>query len=164
MFAFKHVAIGRVGRFRSSRIGPFGRLLAAAGALFLAAGCAGRYDVNEVLRRLVDQRGLNPGSTTVTIRISNQTQGTTEKLTLRIDGLDEVFECPYTEMVCDYPLGDIPDRIETVQEERYDEEGGFVGGRILLGQSGFTLDRDDYEAGSVIVFLLGAETAEVRVL
>lgn len=135
-----------------------------AGLLLPLSGCAGRYDVNEVLRRLVDERGLDTGETSITIRIANQTTGLSEKLTLRIDGLEEVFECPASDMVCDYPLSEIPDLIEAIQEERYNEDGGFSGGRILEGRTGFTLDRENYAPGNIIVFLLGAESALVRVL
>lgn len=135
-----------------------------AGLLLLSSGCAGRYDVNEVLRYLVERRGLDTGETTVTVRLSNQTAGYDERVTLRIDGLTSVFECPADEMVCDYILVEIPDLIEVIEEQRYDEDGGFAGGRILEGQPGFTLDKTQYRPGSIIVLQMGVESARVRVL
>ena len=135
-----------------------------AGLILPAAGCTGGYGVNEVLRQLVDSRGLDTGDTTVTIRISNQTAGFEERLTLRIDGVEDVFDCPADEGVCDFVLTEIPDLIEALEEQRYDEDGGFGGGRILEGQPEFTLDQTDYRPGSIILFQLGVEAAEVRVL
>jgi len=136
----------------------------AAGLILPAAGCTGGYDVNEVLRQLVEDRGLDTGETTVTVRISNQTAGYEEQLTLRIDGLEEVFTCPADEMVCDYILTEIPDLIEAIEEQRYDEDGGYGGGRVLEGQDAFILDQNDYRPGSIILYQLGVEAAEVRVL
>ncbi len=135
-----------------------------AGLPLLSSGCAGRYDVNEVLRYLVERRGLDTGENTVTVRLSNQTAGYDERVTLRIDGLTSVFECPADEMVCDYILVEIPDLIEVIEEQRYDEDGGFAGGRILEGQPGFTLDKTQYRPGSIIVLQMGVESARVRVL
>lgn len=141
-----------------------GMVLAAA-SLMLSTGCAtGRYDVNEILWYLVEQRGLDTGETTVTVRLSNQTAGYDERVTLRIDGLTSVFECPAEEMVCDYILIEVPDLIEVIEEQRYDEDGGFAGGRILEGQPGFTLDNTQYRPGSIILLQMGVESAQVRVM
>ncbi len=136
---------------------------ALASLAILLAGCGGRYDVNEILRQLVEERGLGGGDDTVTVRIANQTVGVDEVITLRIDGLEEVFSCPAEEMVCNYPLGTIPQQIDVVEEQRYDEDGGFVGGRILDGQPGFTITREQYSAGSIILLLFGSDIADVRV-
>ena len=136
----------------------------AVGLIIPAAGCTGGYGVNEVLRQLVEIRGLDTGETTVTIRISNQTAGYEEQLTIRIDGVTDVLTCSADEMVCDFVLTEIPDLIEALEEQRYDEDGGFGGGWILEGQPEFTLDQNDYRPGSIILFQLGVEAAEVRVL
>jgi hypothetical protein len=148
---------------RSGISGWLSLVAVLASGLLPLVGCGGS-DVNEVLRQLVDDRGLNPTDTSLTIRISDQTEGLDEKITLRIDGLDEVFECPAKEKVCSFPLTQIPDTIEAIQEERYDTDGGFQGGRVFEGLPGFSLDRSDYGPGSIIVFLLGADSAEARVL
>ncbi|MGQ9651898.1 MAG: hypothetical protein ACUVXJ_17475 [Phycisphaerae bacterium] len=153
--------------FVGKRLGLFVSLLGmavGAGLLLLSSGCAGRYDVNEVLRYLVERRGLDTGETTVTIRLSNQTAGYEERVTVRIDGLTSVFECPAEETICDFVLVEIPDLIEVIEEQRYDENGGFAGGRILEGQPGFTLDNTQYRPGSIIVLQMGVESAKVRVL
>lgn len=153
--------------FAGKRLGSLTSLLGAgviASLLLLNTGCAGRYDVNQVLRYLVEQRGLDTGETTVTIRVSNQTAGYDEKVLVRIDGLTSVFECPAEEMVCDYVLTEIPELIEVIEEQRYDEDGGFAGGWVVEGLPGFTLDNTQYRPGSIIVLQVGVESPQVRVL
>jgi len=117
-----------------------------------------------VLRQLVESRGLVDPTTTVTIRIADQTPGLDEKLTVRIDGLESVLVCPATQGSCDFVLADIPDTIEAIQEQRFDQDGGYQGGRVFEGQTGFSFDRSDYGAGSVILFLLGDQNGTVQVL
>jgi hypothetical protein len=157
----------RAGIVSPSRFcGSAGRVVAglSLGACLAALAGCGSSDVNAVLRQLVEDRGLIDPSTTVTIEIANQTPGVEERLTLRIDGLDQVFVCPAAEGSCEFPLEQIPDTIEAIQEERYDGDGAFAGGRVLEGQPAFAFDRSDYGQGSIVLYLLGESSAEAKVL
>jgi len=131
---------------------------------FVAAGMVvwtGCPSPNNVLR---DLAGEVLDSSTLNIRIVNQSEGKTEELDLRIDGALRTFTCDADAQICNFSLGAVPSRVEAVEERRLDDEGAFTGGRDFEGQSEFTFTQDDFQAGSTIVYQLGEDSASAFVL
>jgi hypothetical protein len=146
------------------------RFFAAAGltlaSLFALTGCfpGAGLSVNQLLRELAASQDPAAANPALTIRVVNQTAGLDELVRVEIDGEEETLFCSADEGTCDFLLVNLPSRVEAIEEERYNADGDFAGGRTFAGQPEWIFTTNEFTTGSIILFLLAEDEASAQVL